>query len=113
MSLNTTNTKGVILNTRQKSYTGRVNADANINQWVKIGTNTSFTYTEDNVPSDNVFNKSLWANPMIDYAPYEADATRHLRITELFIGERIQNRTITTSIRSTLWRFLKTDNATI
>ena len=79
VSLNTTNTKGVILNTHQKSYTGRVNADASINQWVKIGTNTSFTYTEDNVPSDNVFNKSLWANPMIDYAPYEADATRHLK----------------------------------
>lgn len=77
LSLNTISTKGVVRQTHQTAYSGRINADAHINTWVKIGTNTSFTHTADNIPSDNVYNKALWANPMIDYAPYESSETRH------------------------------------
>ncbi|WP_018626846.1 SusC/RagA family TonB-linked outer membrane protein [Niabella aurantiaca] len=69
--------KGVIENTRQDKYTGRFNADYNIKKWLKVGTNTGFTRTRDAIPSDDVYNKALNANPLLDFAPYRDPATRY------------------------------------
>jgi TonB-linked SusC/RagA family outer membrane protein len=69
--------KGVVEKTRQDKYTGRFNADYNVKKWLKVGTNTGFTRTNDNMPSDDVYGKALNANPLLDYAPYKDPATRY------------------------------------
>ncbi len=77
-SLNASTLEGVVKGTKQQKFGGRFNADTNIKKWLRVGTNTSYTYTKDNIPSDDVYNKALErSNPMIDFAPYMDDATRH------------------------------------
>lgn len=76
-SLGYSDIKGIIEKTTQKKYTGRFNSEYNIKPWLKVGTNTSFTHTKDVMPSDDVYNKALWANPLLDYAPYKDDRTRY------------------------------------
>ncbi|HEY0272690.1 MAG TPA: SusC/RagA family TonB-linked outer membrane protein, partial [Chitinophaga sp.] len=49
--------KGVIDNTKEDKYTGRFNADYNVKKWLKVGTNTGFTRTNDDIPSDDVYGK--------------------------------------------------------
>ncbi|NDV82730.1 TonB-dependent receptor [Bacteroides sp. 51] len=56
--------KGVIEKSEQKKYTGRINADQQIKPWLKVGTNTSFTRTEDTMVDDGVMNRARFANPM-------------------------------------------------
>ncbi|MBW8684472.1 SusC/RagA family TonB-linked outer membrane protein [Chitinophaga rhizophila] len=77
LSLGYAGTKGVIENTAQNKYTGRFNAEYNIKKWLKVGTNTGFTRTNDDMPSDDVYNKALNANPLLNYEPYRDRATRY------------------------------------
>ncbi|WP_213086939.1 SusC/RagA family TonB-linked outer membrane protein [Chitinophaga agrisoli] len=77
LSLGYAGTKGVIDNTKQNKYTGRFNAEYNIKKWLKVGTNTGFTRTNDDIPSDDVYNKALNANPLLDFTPYMDPATRY------------------------------------
>ncbi len=77
LSLGYAGTKGVIDNTKQNKYTGRFNAEYNVKKWLKVGTNTGFTRTNDDIPSDDVYNKALNANPLLDFAPYMDPATRY------------------------------------
>lgn len=69
---------GVVKGTAQDKYYGRINAEADIKPWLKIGTNTSYTYEKDEIPSTSVYNMALErSNPLIDYTPYKDDATRY------------------------------------
>ena len=78
LSLNVTDLDGVVKGTEQTKYSGRVNAEAKIKPWLKVGTNTTYSYTRDEMPSGSVYNHALYkSNPMIDYAPYMDEATRH------------------------------------
>lgn len=77
LSLGYAGTKGVIETTKQNKYTGRFNAEYNVKKWLKVGTNTGFTRTIDNMPSDDVYNKALNANPLLNYDPYRDPATRY------------------------------------
>jgi TonB-linked SusC/RagA family outer membrane protein len=70
-------TKGLIQETNQNKYTGRFNADYDVKSWLKVGTNTGFTRTDDVLPSDDVYNKALNANPLLDFEPYRAAGTRY------------------------------------
>jgi TonB-linked SusC/RagA family outer membrane protein len=70
-------TKGLIDETNQNKYTGRFNAEYEIKKWLKVGTNTGYTRTDDNTPSDDVYNKALNANPLLNYDPYRAPGTRY------------------------------------
>jgi TonB-linked SusC/RagA family outer membrane protein len=70
-------TKGLIADTKQNKYTGRFNADYDVKRWLKVGTNTGFTRTDDALPSDDVYNKSLGANPLLSYESYQDPATRY------------------------------------
>lgn len=70
-------TKGLIKKTKQDKFTGRFNAEYDVKKWLKVGTNTGFTRTDDDLPSDDVYNKALNANPLLDFEPYRADATRY------------------------------------
>lgn len=68
---------GLIEGTSQERYNGRINAEYNIKPWLKVGTNTGFNRLKDEMPSDDVFNKSLYANPLLDYEPYRNSDTRY------------------------------------
>ena len=57
--------KGLIEKSEQKKYTGRINADQQIKSWLKVGTNTSFTRTENSIVDDGVMNRARTANPML------------------------------------------------
>lgn len=76
LSLGYAGIKGVVEGTKQNKYTGRFNAEYNVKKWLKVGTNTGFTRTVDDMPSDDVYDKSLNANPLLNYAPYRDPATR-------------------------------------
>ncbi|MCH5308071.1 MAG: TonB-dependent receptor [Prevotella sp.] len=76
-SLNYSNLKGIVKGSDQDKYSGRFNAEYFVKSWLKVGTNTSFTRTQDAIPSDDVYNKALSANPILDYAPYMDPATRY------------------------------------
>jgi TonB-linked SusC/RagA family outer membrane protein len=77
LSLGYAGVKGVVDNTKQNKYTGRFNAEFNIKKWLKVGTNTGFTRTNDDMPSDDVYGKALNANPLLNYEPYRDPATRY------------------------------------
>lgn len=77
LSLGYAGNKGVIEGTKQNKYTGRFNAEYNIKKWLKVGTNTGFTRTTDDMPSDDVYNKALNGNPLLNYEPYRDPATRY------------------------------------
>jgi TonB-linked SusC/RagA family outer membrane protein len=79
LSLGYAGLKGVVEGTKQDKYTGRFNAEYNIKKWLKVGTNTGFTRTTDDMPSDDVYGKALNANPLLDYEPYRDPATRFTR----------------------------------
>lgn len=69
--------EGVVKGQEQDKYFGRINAETSIKPWLKVGTNTSYTYVRDEWPT-NVYNMALqYSNPLIDYTPYKDDATRH------------------------------------
>jgi TonB-linked SusC/RagA family outer membrane protein len=70
-------TKGLIDETNQNKYTGRFNAEYDVKRWLKVGTNTGFTRTDDNLPSDDVYNKALNTNPLLNYEPYRDPNTRY------------------------------------
>lgn len=70
-------TKGLIEKTKQDKYSGRFNAEYDVKRWLKAGTNTGFTRSDDDVPSDDVYNKALNANPLLNFEPYRADETRY------------------------------------
>lgn len=57
--------KGLIEKSEQQKYTGRINADQQIKSWLKVGTNTSFTRTENTIVDDGVMNRARCANPML------------------------------------------------
>ncbi len=78
VSLGYSGLDGVVEGTKQDKYYGRINAETYIKPWLKIGTNTSYTYVKDEMPDGTVYNNALsLGNPLIDYAPYKDDATRH------------------------------------
>ncbi len=65
ISFGYTDNKGVIEKSQQKKYTGRINADQMIKSWLKVGTNTSFTRTENTLVDDGIMSRARGANPML------------------------------------------------
>ena len=64
--------KGVLEKNGQKKYSGRINADQQIKPWLKVGTNTSYTrtnnsafYNSDGSVDDGIMNRARLANPML------------------------------------------------
>ncbi len=57
--------KGIMKKSGQSRYTGRINAEQSIKPWLKVGTNTSFTYTKDEIVDDGVMSRARNANPML------------------------------------------------
>jgi TonB-linked SusC/RagA family outer membrane protein len=57
--------QGLIKNTGLTKYTGRVNAEQQVKPWLKVGTNTSFTYSTDQRVDDGTVQRAWNANPML------------------------------------------------
>ncbi|WP_184548062.1 TonB-dependent receptor [Mucilaginibacter sp. FT3.2] len=77
LSLGYAGTKGLIQDVNQNKYTGRFNADYLVKKWLKVGTNTGYTRTDDDLADDDVYNQALNANPLLNYDPYRAADTRY------------------------------------
>lgn len=106
VSLNYTNQKGLLKNSNYKRYGGQVNLDQKIKRWLKIGTNTSFSRTEEGYIDGGVFNIAANANPLLaindttNYLSWKGiqstdlyNPLRSLRID----GKGNQNRLLTTN----------------
>lgn len=76
-SLGLSDLDGIVKGTEQQRYSGRINASADITPWLKVGTNSSYTYQKDKITTSSVYAQALYnGNPLIDYAPYADNATR-------------------------------------
>ncbi|QNL49558.1 TonB-dependent receptor [Olivibacter sp. SDN3] len=65
LGLNFTDQVGLVKNSSYKRYGGQVNIDQDIKPWLKVGTSTSVTRTEEELLSDGVFNIAANANPLL------------------------------------------------
>lgn len=78
ISLGINTLDGIMVGTERDRYTGRVNASADITPWLRVGTNTSYTYSKDKITDGSVYNQALYnGNPLLDYGPFKDDATRY------------------------------------
>lgn len=68
---------GIMKGTEQRRYSGRANVSVDIKSWLRVGTNTSFTYTNDVMTDGQVYNQAHYnGNPLLDYEPFMNDETR-------------------------------------
>ncbi|MDE6359818.1 MAG: TonB-dependent receptor [Muribaculaceae bacterium] len=77
ISLGLKDLRGMVKGTDQQRYNGRINASANITPWLKVGTNTTYSYSHDNMTDDNAYNKAYYCDPLVDNSPFMSDETRH------------------------------------
>lgn len=77
ISLGLKDLHGMVKGTDQQRYNGRINASATITPWLRVGTNTTYSYSHDNMTDDNVYNKAYYCDPLVDNGPFMSDETRH------------------------------------
>ncbi|MDH7464389.1 TonB-dependent receptor [Chitinophagaceae bacterium 26-R-25] len=65
VSLNYTDQEGLIKTSAYQRFSGRINLEQNVKSWLKVGTNTTFAYSKSSVPSGDVFNGAINANPLL------------------------------------------------
>lgn len=70
MSFGYTDQKGIMESSGYKRYTGRINAEHSVNSWLKVGTNTSFTRSEEDLVDGKVFEVARGANPLLPIDRY-------------------------------------------
>jgi TonB-linked SusC/RagA family outer membrane protein len=70
LSLGYTDQEGIIKSSGYKRYTGRINADQSLKPWLKIGTNTSFTRSEEDLVDGKAFEVARGANPLLPINRY-------------------------------------------
>ncbi len=56
---------GLVQNSNYKNYSGRINAEQQINKWLKVGTNTTYTSGRDTYADGKVFSVARAANPLL------------------------------------------------
>lgn len=106
ISFGYTDNKGLIEKSEQEKYSGRINAEQQIKSWLKVGTNTSFTHTENTLVDDGVMNRARNANPMLpisdeimtlnwqgNYDQNNFNPIRSLRIDEELVYNRLMSST--------------------
>ncbi len=76
-SFNYSSIKGITIGTKNNRYSGRINVDSDIKPWLRIGTNTQFSRSDDKMPVDEVFNQAMAANPLLNPAPYSDPESRY------------------------------------
>lgn len=71
MSFGYTDQQGLVESSGYKRYTGRINAEQILKPWLKIGTNSSFTRSVDDLVDGKAFSVARGANPLL---PFNADS---------------------------------------
>lgn len=69
---------GTVKGTSQQRYNGRINASATITPWLRVGTNTSYSYSKDKMTDDNVYNKAYYCDPLVDNTPFLSPETKYM-----------------------------------
>ncbi|MCC8172060.1 MAG: TonB-dependent receptor [Parabacteroides sp.] len=106
ISFGYTDNKGLIEKSEQQKYSGRINAEQAIKSWLKVGTNTSFTRTENTLVDDGVMSRARGANPMLaisdeimtlnwqgNYDQNNFNPIRSLRVDEDLVYNRLMSST--------------------
>lgn len=76
-SLGLSDLRGIMKGTDQNRYNGRINASSDITPWLRVGTNTTFSYQHDNMTDGSVYGQARGnGNPLLDYEPFMNDETR-------------------------------------
>lgn len=65
ISFNYTNQKGLLETSSYKRYGGQINLDQKIKPWLKVGTSTNFSRTNESYIDGGVFNIAANANPLL------------------------------------------------
>lgn len=77
LSFGLSDLKGIMKGTEQRRYSGRINVSVDIKSWLRVGTNTSYTYTNDEMTDGSVYSQARGnGNPLLDYEPFMNDDTR-------------------------------------
>jgi TonB-dependent starch-binding outer membrane protein SusC len=71
MSFGYMDEKGLIKESYNKRYLGRINAEQTIKKWLKVGTNTSYTKSANREVDDSVFSVARGANPLLPIERYK------------------------------------------
>lgn len=71
LSFGYTDQQGIIKSSGFKRYTGRINADHAVKPWLKLGTNTSFTRSEEDLVDGKAFEVARGANPLLPIPQYK------------------------------------------
>ena len=78
LSFGLSDLNGIMKGTEQRRYSGRANVSVDIKSWLRVGTNTSFTYTNDEMTDGSVYGQARGnGNPLLDYNPFMNDETRY------------------------------------
>lgn len=70
MSFGYIDEKGLMQNSSNKRYTGRINAEHQLKPWIRIGTNTSYTSSVSEEVDGAVFEDARAANPLLPIERY-------------------------------------------
>lgn len=65
LSFGYTNQEGLVKSSGYERYTGRINAEQALKPWLKVGTNTSYSRSIDNLVDGKVFGVARAANPLL------------------------------------------------
>ncbi|MDB5119589.1 MAG: SusC/RagA family TonB-linked outer membrane protein [Sphingobacteriales bacterium] len=65
MSFGYSGQDGLVKSSGFQKYSGRINAEQTIKPWLKVGTNTSFTKSKDDLVDGKVFGVARAANPLL------------------------------------------------
>lgn len=65
LSMNYTDQQGIMKNSAYKRFGGRVNIDQNVKKWLKAGTNTTFSRTNQKLVDGSVFSVAVNASPFL------------------------------------------------
>jgi TonB-linked SusC/RagA family outer membrane protein len=71
MSLGYMDEQGIIKESSNKRYLGRINAEQTVKKWLKVGTNTSFTKSVNREVDGSVFSVARGANPLLPIERYK------------------------------------------
>lgn len=71
MSLGYMDEQGIIKESSNKRYLGRINAEQTVKKWLKVGTNTAFTKSVNREVDGQVFSVARGANPLLPIERYK------------------------------------------
>ncbi len=99
------NQKGQVIETGYERFTGKVNVEQEIKSWLKVGTNNSFSYSEQLPSKGDIFYSALTACPLLepaeDYTFMPVGKVENQSVTNPLLTKYIDRKIISTRLLST------------